>query len=236
MKLRNCELCGAAAAIYCPSDDAFLCRTCDAEVHDANFLVARHVRRSVCPICSNLAGNGFSGADCPPSLATCPSCAPASDDDGGVTSSGYSSDCISSTASPAKVRSECASGERRLGGESRRTDYAGADGVFAEWCRVIGVAGDGTAVRMACKGLRACSGSWAAVPYRVCLAASMWLGLRLAMNKEATWQVLKRLEAVSGVPAGVILAAELKLERGLKGARRRLQRRRVELEEGWAEC
>ncbi|CAA6671140.1 unnamed protein product [Spirodela intermedia] len=45
---RACELCEGEAAVHCESDSAFLCWACDAAVHGANFLVARHRRRSRC--------------------------------------------------------------------------------------------------------------------------------------------------------------------------------------------
>ncbi|KZV52897.1 B-box zinc finger protein 32-like [Dorcoceras hygrometricum] len=44
MEPRICELCDAVATVFCPSDAAYLCWACDAKVHQANFLVARHFR------------------------------------------------------------------------------------------------------------------------------------------------------------------------------------------------
>ncbi|KAL3632154.1 hypothetical protein CASFOL_025138 [Castilleja foliolosa] len=247
MKSRQCELCNADAAVFCPSDDAFLCRSCDGKVHGANFLVARHVRQSVCSVCRNFTQQEVVGVGSQPLRAICESCS----DEDGVVLSGYSScssDCISSTTSPAKEYSggrrdssssqgfESSSNKKcQRGGESRRVDLLEAEGIFVDWCGKLGVGAD-VAVGMACRGLSACSESLTVLPFRVCLAASMWLGLRLSGDKSvSTWQVLKRLEEISGVPAKVIVAAELKLERWLNG-RRRLQRRRIEMEEGWAEC
>uniref|UniRef100_A0A0E0ACT6 B box-type domain-containing protein n=1 Tax=Oryza glumipatula TaxID=40148 RepID=A0A0E0ACT6_9ORYZ len=43
----RCALCGAAAAVHCEADAAFLCAACDAKVHGANFLASRHHRRRV---------------------------------------------------------------------------------------------------------------------------------------------------------------------------------------------
>jgi hypothetical protein len=40
-----CELCGGVAAVHCEADSAFLCASCDAKVHGANFLASRHLRR-----------------------------------------------------------------------------------------------------------------------------------------------------------------------------------------------
>ncbi|XXG83022.1 hypothetical protein AAC387_Pa10g0881 [Persea americana] len=47
----TCELCNSRATIYCRSDDAFLCRTCDKHVHKANFLALRHIRCVLCESC-----------------------------------------------------------------------------------------------------------------------------------------------------------------------------------------
>ncbi|KAI3455729.1 hypothetical protein Pfo_012392 [Paulownia fortunei] len=248
MKLRPCELCNAEAAVFCSSDAAFLCWSCDAKVHEANFLVARHVRQSVCSNCKNFTGHGISGVGSQPFPATCPSCPPASaEEDLDSLYSSSSSVCISSTTSPAKEysggrrdaggfdsSSSVTSGKRQRASKSR-VDYFKAEGIFVDWCGKLGVGVD-VAVRMACRALRVRLDRWTVLPFRVCLAASMWLGLRLSGEKSVlTWQVLKRLEQISGVPAKVILAAESKLERGLRGGRQE-HRRRLELEEGWAEC
>ncbi|KAK8569609.1 hypothetical protein V6N13_046658 [Hibiscus sabdariffa] len=49
--MKSCELCMSAATTYCESDQASLCWHCDARVHGANFLVARHVRCLLCHAC-----------------------------------------------------------------------------------------------------------------------------------------------------------------------------------------
>lgn len=51
--MKKCELCKSQARIYCESDQASLCWTCDARVHSANFLVARHSRSILCHLCRN---------------------------------------------------------------------------------------------------------------------------------------------------------------------------------------
>lgn len=104
----------------------------------------------------------------------------------------------------------------------------------------------GSAIRMACRGMKACVNR---LPLRVCLAASMWLGLRLSLDKSAlTWKLLKRLEEISGVPAKIILAAESKLGRAVSSVRGGRGGGEVvdgdgdgdddheRLVEGWAEC
>ncbi|KAI3765556.1 hypothetical protein L2E82_15593 [Cichorium intybus] len=50
-KMKRCELCKSLARIYCESDQASLCWSCDAKVHSANFLVARHSRCLLCHSC-----------------------------------------------------------------------------------------------------------------------------------------------------------------------------------------
>lgn len=48
----GCELCGSAAVVYCPSDEANLCASCDVRVHSANFIVCRHFRNVLCASCT----------------------------------------------------------------------------------------------------------------------------------------------------------------------------------------
>lgn len=212
-KIRACELCNAEAVVFCPSDAAFLCCNCDAKVHGANFLVARHLRRTVCSTCDTFTGDFISGAAAPPN--SCPSCAPAS-----------SSLSSTSTTSPEK---EYSAGRRE------------EEGVFVDWCGKVGLGGEaGSAVvGAACRALKACVDRWTALPFRVCLAASMWLGLRLTLHNSAlTSKLLKRLHEISGVPPKIILAVHSKLERAVRARARggHLDRRRPELQEGWAEC
>ncbi|XP_039036013.1 zinc finger protein CONSTANS-LIKE 1-like [Hibiscus syriacus] len=52
-EMKSCELCKLAATTYCESDQASLCWGCDALVHGANFLVARHVRCLLCHGCQS---------------------------------------------------------------------------------------------------------------------------------------------------------------------------------------
>lgn len=80
-------------------------------------------------------------------------------------------------------------------------------------------------------------------PYRVGLAASLWLGL-LRFTKDDEKKrvrmrgVLKRLEEISGVPARSIVVAESKLASMLKTMKQRSSRHQHQevVEEGWAEC
>lgn len=234
--MRKCELCNADAAVFCPSDAAFLCSTCDAKVHQANFLVARHLRRAICSHCNTFTGDFVSGSR--PSAAACPSCPQEDDDnDDGDGSLSSTNSCVSSTTSPAaKVYSDCSSTAKRRRTSRSRVDHLKAESLFVNWCGKLGVE-TGSAVRAACRALKVCVDRWTALPFRVCLAASMWLGLQLQLSLEVeksamTWKVLKRLEQISGVPAKIILAAESKLGRAVKLE----HRRQLELVEGWAEC
>lgn len=47
-----CEFCSALRPlVYCKSDEAYLCLSCDAKVHLANALSGRHLRTLVCNSC-----------------------------------------------------------------------------------------------------------------------------------------------------------------------------------------
>ncbi|PWA88959.1 hypothetical protein CTI12_AA116110 [Artemisia annua] len=52
-KMKKCELCKSTVTIHCDSDRANLCWTCDATVHSANFLVAKHLRNLLCHVCQS---------------------------------------------------------------------------------------------------------------------------------------------------------------------------------------
>ncbi|KHN04205.1 Zinc finger protein CONSTANS-LIKE 1 [Glycine soja] len=98
MKPKTCELCHQLASLYCPSDSAFLCFHCDAAVHAANFLVARHLRRLLCSKCNRFAAIHISGAISRHLSSTCTSCSleiPSADSD----SLPSSSTCVSSSES-----------------------------------------------------------------------------------------------------------------------------------------
>ncbi|KAL0354386.1 UNVERIFIED_CONTAM: hypothetical protein Sradi_3885500 [Sesamum radiatum] len=157
MKVRLCELCNAQATLFCPSDDAFLCSTCDAQVHHANFLVARHLRKSLCSNCNTFTGDGISGLAFRSLPATCPSCPPppsAQDhfhlhlDSLSSSSSSNASVCISSTTKDCNGgRRDCSStattGKSQPRGHKPRVDYLKAEGILGNWCRKLGVGARG---------------------------------------------------------------------------------------------
>lgn len=71
---RGCELCDGVAALHCAADDAHICWTCDAKVHSANFLVARHTRSVLCGTCGTPTPWRASGANPTPLTGLCANC------------------------------------------------------------------------------------------------------------------------------------------------------------------
>ncbi|GLT83423.1 hypothetical protein SLE2022_017130 [Rubroshorea leprosula] len=72
--MKNCELCGGAAGIYCESDQASLCWDCDRKVHGANFLVAKHTRSLLCHSCQQPTLWRASGQNLGSAVSVCDSC------------------------------------------------------------------------------------------------------------------------------------------------------------------
>ncbi|XP_057462015.1 zinc finger protein CONSTANS-LIKE 2-like [Actinidia eriantha] len=72
--MKRCELCKSVARMYCESDQASLCWDCDAKVHSANFLVARHSRSLLCHVCQSPTPWSASGAKLGPVVSACESC------------------------------------------------------------------------------------------------------------------------------------------------------------------
>nr|ATU32545.1 CONSTANS-like protein [Cymbidium sinense] len=73
--MKGCELCDRVARMYCESDQASLCWECDAKVHGANFLVARHPRVLLCRSCQSQTPWRASGPRLSPTFSVCESCA-----------------------------------------------------------------------------------------------------------------------------------------------------------------
>ncbi|KAL8088121.1 uncharacterized protein LOC141698526 [Apium graveolens] len=71
---KNCELCKGAARVFCESDQARLCWSCDAKVHSANFLVARHVRSLLCHSCHSPTPWSGSGHKLGRTISICEPC------------------------------------------------------------------------------------------------------------------------------------------------------------------
>ncbi|KAK6134844.1 hypothetical protein DH2020_031433 [Rehmannia glutinosa] len=62
------------ARIHCESDQASLCWDCDAKVHSANFLVARHSRNLLCHVCQSPTPWSASGSRLGPTVSVCQKC------------------------------------------------------------------------------------------------------------------------------------------------------------------
>ncbi|KAK1393254.1 B-box domain protein [Heracleum sosnowskyi] len=72
--MTKCELCKSTARVYCKSDEARLCWSCDAKVHSANFLVARHVRNLLCHSCQSPTAWNGSGEKLGRTISLCEPC------------------------------------------------------------------------------------------------------------------------------------------------------------------
>lgn len=72
--MKRCELCDSGAKMYCESDQASLCWDCDARVHGANFLVAKHSRTLLCHVCQSLTPWSGSGRKLGPTVSVCENC------------------------------------------------------------------------------------------------------------------------------------------------------------------
>lgn len=231
---RNCELCNAEATVYCASDSAYLCSSCDVKVHNANFLVARHIRSLICSKCRNLADFRFSGAGTsPPARNLCKSCSPEDFDEDDDSLSSSSSSCVSST-----TEEEAVSSAARKRKEKKRSVGVAVDlkveGLLVNWCRIMSVdeRKSWDVVTTAVELLGGCSNRMTVLPFRVSLAASFWVAMRVRRCLGGdTCRDLRRLEQISGVPAKLILATESRLARSIKR-----RRSREDHEEGWAEC
>nr|GMC70522.1 zinc finger protein CONSTANS-LIKE 1-like [Ipomoea batatas] len=60
--------------MYCESDQANLCWSCDSKVHSANFLVERHSRRLLCHVCQSPTAWSASGSRLGSMVSTCERC------------------------------------------------------------------------------------------------------------------------------------------------------------------
>ncbi|KAF7805851.1 zinc finger protein CONSTANS-LIKE 2-like [Senna tora] len=72
--MKKCELCKIPARTYCESDEASLCWECDAKVHGANFLVARHSRTLLCHACQSPTPWKASGVHLGNTVSLCRAC------------------------------------------------------------------------------------------------------------------------------------------------------------------
>lgn len=72
--MKKCDFCNSTARMYCESDQASLCRVCDARIHPANFLVAKHSRNLLCHTNQSPTPWNGSGTRLGPSVSLCESC------------------------------------------------------------------------------------------------------------------------------------------------------------------
>ncbi|XP_008799489.2 B-box zinc finger protein 32-like [Phoenix dactylifera] len=126
---RRCELCKGSAAVCCEADAAFLCWPCDARVHGANFLVARHLRRIACAECHALdEARILAGAGSPPIRSLCRSCRRRPQEE---TASSGSSSCVSAADEESPRRG------------------AQEEGILVNWARRMGLGDEGSRRRAA---------------------------------------------------------------------------------------
>uniref|UniRef100_A0A0E0E4S5 B box-type domain-containing protein n=1 Tax=Oryza meridionalis TaxID=40149 RepID=A0A0E0E4S5_9ORYZ len=207
----RCALCGAAAAVHCEADAAFLCAACDAKVHGANFLASRHHRRRVAP-----------GAEVAVAVV---------EDEMGYESGASSTSCVSTADSDVAASAAARRGRRR---RPRAAARPRAEVVLEGWGKRMGLAAGAARRRAAAAGraLRACGGDVAAarVPLRVAMAAALWWEVA-AHRVSGQADALRRLEACAHVPARLLTAVASSMARAR--ARRRAA---VDNEEGWDEC
>ncbi|KFK25823.1 hypothetical protein AALP_AA8G166000 [Arabis alpina] len=69
-----CDTCrSAACTVYCRADSAYLCTSCDAQVHAANRVASRHERVRVCESCERAPAAFFCKADAASLCTACDS-------------------------------------------------------------------------------------------------------------------------------------------------------------------
>uniref|UniRef100_A0A0E0CGH9 B box-type domain-containing protein n=1 Tax=Oryza meridionalis TaxID=40149 RepID=A0A0E0CGH9_9ORYZ len=212
----GCELCGGVAAVHCAADSAFLCLSCDAKVHGANFLASRHRRRRL----------GVEVVD-----------EEEEEDDARSTAS---SSCVSTADSASSTAAAAAESEdvRRRGRRGRRAPRAEA--VLEGWAKRMGLSSGAARRRAAAAGaaLRAVGRGVAAsrVPIRVAMAAALWSEVASSSSRRRRRRrrpgagqaaLLRRLEASAHVPARLLLTVASWMARASRPAA---------AEESWAEC
>lgn len=211
---RVCELCKAEAAVYCSSDFAFLCCSCDTKVHGANFLVACHVRHNICYKCKAFTGGVcFSGIVYKPINNICASCLPEFRAGDSLSSS---SACISSTES-----SSAKKGNLDVGVKSRATvvgvsssSSTGAAAVFSKYSASVLSAGEvtsGMARKMDVERkmmIRSVGGARFSVESKVEGILIKWCR-RLGLSSSSETSVVRR--ACHALKASVLCGDQMKL-------------------------
>ncbi|CAA0837125.1 B-box type zinc finger family protein [Striga hermonthica] len=135
--MKSCELCKRPARTHCPADQASLCWPCDAAVHSANFLVARHSRTLLCRVCQGPTPWSASGSELGPISAVCEMCVDRRSGGGNGGGGSPSSDEVEQAVveeiqvvpwSPPPAESSSSAEETEVSGKRRRT--GGSSGNF----------------------------------------------------------------------------------------------------------
>ncbi|RZC55982.1 hypothetical protein C5167_014841 [Papaver somniferum] len=72
MNTKLCDSCKSATALlFCRADSAFLCMTCDSNIHSANKLASRHERVWMCEVCESAPASVTCKADAASLCVTC---------------------------------------------------------------------------------------------------------------------------------------------------------------------
>ncbi|KAI3869188.1 hypothetical protein MKW92_022480 [Papaver armeniacum] len=72
MNTKPCDSCKSATALlFCRADSAFLCMTCDSNIHSANKLASRHERVWMCEVCESAPASVTCKADAASLCVTC---------------------------------------------------------------------------------------------------------------------------------------------------------------------
>ncbi|KAI3925169.1 hypothetical protein MKW98_009819 [Papaver atlanticum] len=72
MNTKPCDSCKSATALlFCRADSAFLCLTCDSNIHSANKLASRHERVWMCEVCESAPASVTCKADAASLCVTC---------------------------------------------------------------------------------------------------------------------------------------------------------------------
>ncbi|KAL5207231.1 hypothetical protein ABZP36_031666 [Zizania latifolia] len=175
----GCELCGGVAAVHCAADNAFLCVSCDAKVHDANFLASRHCRLRLGVVEEEDDAQSTASSSC-------------------VSTADSASSTVKSTAE-AMTRGRKRRAPRP---EAVLEGWAKRMG-FSSGAARRSASAAAAALRAVGRGVAA-----SRVPIRVAMAAALWSevspsSLRGLVVGEAA--LLRRLEASSHVPARLLL-------------------------------
>ncbi|CAA7407417.1 unnamed protein product [Spirodela intermedia] len=231
-----CVECGSAEGDQRPVSGPgflplrFLCRSCTD--HGDGGALSSESESSSC--CSSTRHTSASSSCV--SSAESGAAAGQRDGGGGITSISPSEGASSSIKFARSIRSAAGSSprrerkSRRIGGGGRELD-ARAEGALLSWCRRVGLDDPRAAAAAAAHALAVGMQRMPSAPFRAIAAAALWFAVKTTTSRAAAAApLLRQVEACSGVPAKLILAAEARISRAIR-------RCHVGEEgEGWAEC